>query len=685
MRSRPDLRQHGFIDPARKEQALSDEQQPDPRPWLRGIKGDQVLPLINADAPVIRVAAGPGTGKTFGLSRRVVRLIHPDGDGVSPTQVLVVAFNRVIAQDLNSSIAPQLAGIGLDGPRVSTVHALCHSAIVDERRMLLPSEREAMLYDVRVLHPTEFGSVHFGVLNQMLNDHEAEHRAYPRLIAAVQSWLTIHRARLVGDLPNELAGRIHGGDAEDLRFSHVIVDEFQDLTPAEQRLLARIVTPDGTLLALGDPCQSIYAFRGNDRNGLANLETLTGRPVTDLAMTECQRCPATVVEAVNELMVLDGAPMVSASSTEPNVHLVHWPTPAEEATGMAASVLANWRAHSGESHLVMVTRRRLGYLLRDAIRQLDTSVEVDLAFSESLLDTWEARDGFTFFCLLTDPDPGTWRAWLGNMTEGEKQGKAPSRNAHAYLRFLTRCDRDAIAHEDVAALAAEPRLRPRGQGGVHIWDRAKRFIDLHDSDDWLKMTPAQVITNALDPARWATDFDMDNPARDDLRVMQEQALATLGETYAKHPDWTPAECLRAVAADLRYRIAVREPFGARDESRIQVTTLWGAKGLTAQHVYVLGLCDEALPGRRSEEYPGSDADYEDEQRRLFFVALTRTKRTLVLSQVKGVRRSLGQQLGLAVSSGSPWTNARLTTCRFVGQIRRHLPPSVAGGEWGGCV
>lgn len=58
-------------------------------PWNAGVNGRQVLPLINDDAPVIRVEAGPGTGKTFGLVRRVVRLLHPDGLACSGRKVAV--------------------------------------------------------------------------------------------------------------------------------------------------------------------------------------------------------------------------------------------------------------------------------------------------------------------------------------------------------------------------------------------------------------------------------------------------------------------------------------------------------------------------------------------------------------------------------------------------------------------
>jgi len=74
-----------------------------------GVRGTQVLPIINSDDPVIRVEAGPGTGKTFGLVRRVQRLLHPDGLNVDGQDILVVAFNRVIAQQLQDDIKKCLA------------------------------------------------------------------------------------------------------------------------------------------------------------------------------------------------------------------------------------------------------------------------------------------------------------------------------------------------------------------------------------------------------------------------------------------------------------------------------------------------------------------------------------------------------------------------------------------------
>lgn len=132
-------------------------------PWLEDVEGEQVRPLITDDPLVLRVPAGPGTGKTFGLRKRVLRLLHPEGLGVSPDRVLVCAFNRVIAQDLREEIASELEPHRLDGPVVATVHGLAGQLAGERPRFLLPHEVEEMVYDILISYPdlsASFGNLH---------------------------------------------------------------------------------------------------------------------------------------------------------------------------------------------------------------------------------------------------------------------------------------------------------------------------------------------------------------------------------------------------------------------------------------------------------------------------------------------------------------------------------------------
>src|SRR5271170_1592347 len=124
-----------------------------PQSWNQGVLGTEVPLLINSDGDTIRCVAGPGTGKTFGLVRRVERILHPDGLAARGGDVLIVAFNRVIAKQLDVAITERLATVEHDGnPRIQTIHALCLQIVGEELRILLPHEREGMLYDILETH-----------------------------------------------------------------------------------------------------------------------------------------------------------------------------------------------------------------------------------------------------------------------------------------------------------------------------------------------------------------------------------------------------------------------------------------------------------------------------------------------------------------------------------------------------
>jgi DNA helicase-2/ATP-dependent DNA helicase PcrA len=655
------------------------------QPWNDGVRGTQVLPLINHDADVIRVEAGPGTGKTFGLARRVERIVHPNGLAIPGDEVLVVAFNRAIAKDLRAVIETRLAKSGYSGKPVviRTVHALCLQVLGSPPRLLLPHEREAMIYDV--LHDFPQLRETFGNhadADQALRDHEAKHQDHPSLWQAVQRWLTRHKAQLISDLPGLLLDRLKGGDFAGRTYRHVIVDEFQDLTPGEQDLFMKLRAPGGQFVALGDPRQSIYRFRGNDLLGLAKLESF-GAPVTDLPMSECQRCPDDIVRAANRLMTLSPAQQMHPARDEAaNVHVVYWSSPKQEAIGMARSIVANLRAHPDDKHLVMVSRRQFGYQLREQINEIDASLSVDLNFSESLLETWSVREAFLFFCLAVDPDPPTWRAWLGyqNSASG-KDCKAPERNTDAYLRLLT-ANSDRITESPIRRLVSEPQGQKRGGGGAKLWERAQRFADLKDGLSADGSDAQKALVEILNPEKWVSAETADaETARLDLEFLLAKASADLKEIKLHDADASGSTHLKEVARQLRYQIATREPFDHDEEAALQVATLWGAKGVTADHVYVLGLCEQAVPGSRRDEYPGTDIEYREEQRRLFYVSITRSKKTLVLSRATHIQHGDAKRLGFDVGAGHP---AELAMCPFLRDISNYLPNATAGNVWKGC-
>ena len=157
------------------------------KPWLEDVKGNQVLDIINLDADLILIEAGPGTGKTFGLVRRVQRILHPQGLDVLGQQVLVVAFNRAIAKQLTQDINERLELSPHKGtPVIRTVHALCLEHLGGNLRMLLPHEVDAMIYDVLCTHHE---------LHSTYKKHRHATQAFHNHVAKLEDHMKLWQAR----------------------------------------------------------------------------------------------------------------------------------------------------------------------------------------------------------------------------------------------------------------------------------------------------------------------------------------------------------------------------------------------------------------------------------------------------------------------------------------------------------
>ena len=647
-------------------------------PWNVGVAGEQLLPLINDNASVIRCSAGPGTGKTFGLRRRVLRLLHPSGLGAESGRVLVCAFNRVIARDLRSEIEEELEPHGLETPVVRTIHALCVSLLEDVPRPLLPHETEIMVYDVRAQYPAvnELFERSQRVALRALREHEAQAEHHPELAQAVREWLADHRAGLVGDAPREVESLLRGGTVPDRLYEHVIVDEFQDLSESEARVVVGLRAEYASLTAVGDRKQSIYAFRGNADKGLELLPELVGSaPIVDHPMDECRRCPAEIVRLANAVMALEGEPLRDVRGEGGEIHRVHHTTPEVESNRMAKEILRVYESRPNAKHLVLVTRRRWGYDLRAAIRCLDEEAPVQTVFAEDPLETWPAREAVMFFSIVAEPnDPVNLRAWLGYQEPAEGRSfKAMRRNAPAYVAL--RADKGVLSLEIALQLAEADERSFSGSGRRNLLERLTRLRDLH-AELPSSADPAVIIDHIFDTERWINlDGDDATLARDDLCRLKSE----VERLAADH------ESLAELARALRFRIATREPLDVDAEAAIRIVTLWGAKGLTADHVYVVGLCDEALPGPHDPDSTGlTTAQHLSEQRRLLYVSLTRAKESLVISRASKIRRGQVSALGLSRNSGQPryWQDLRWS------QFFDDLPPgaladSVPGTNWQG--
>lgn len=639
--------------------------------WNEGLEGQALVVASTPDSP-LRVVAGPGTGKTFSLMRRVTRLLE---EGADPRRVLVCTFTRTAAADL----AREVAGLGVTGAEdiwAGTLHAYCFQLLRRTEvlettgrvpRPLLDFENRFMLQDL--MHQG------FGGIRECQNRLLAFNAGWARLQSdepgwpdapedrrfhnGLLSWLRFHLCMLVGELVSEAVHYLRDNPASRDRraFDHVLIDEYQDLNRAEQVILD-LLAGQGSLTIIGDEDQSIYSFKFAHPEGIAEFsDTHPGTHDEDLL--ECRRCPQRVVDMANSLIANNinrSARTLTCREGNPEgeIHVVQWHSMEEEAQGLAQFI--HNRVRRGDvapgGVLVLAPRRQIGYAIRDTLNGLGTNAHS--FFNEEAFDgrpqdgnDCASQQAFTLLSLLADLDDiVSLRCWCGF---GSSSLRAP-----AWKRLRDHCNETVEDPRQV--------LEQLAVGTIHIpytGQLVTRYQELQQRLADLRDLAGQALIDALFPedSEWAAPFRLVSPTNDD------------GE------DCGPTGLFEGV------RTRIIQPELPTDVEYVRIMSLHKSKGLTADMVVVAGCIAGMIPGAISNDPSPADQQRTlEEQRRLFFVAITRSRRVLVLSNFMRLRRDLAYRMRVPVRRGN-MTHATTYASRFMRELGRSCPIAVPGDDF----
>lgn len=441
---------------------------------------------------------------------------------------------------------------------------------------------------------------------------------------------------LIGEVVHLCVVGLESYDIEPGIFDYVVIDEYQDLTAAEQELVRLIWSSAGSLTVLGDNDQSIYGFRFNHPEGIEDFN-LQWPDCDDLTFADNRRCGVEILDFANLMMAEAGSskpPMNPKSQRAGIVKAVHWETLDDEINGLASYV----RANPEDTFLVLVPRRVIGYRLAEAIGS-----DAKTSFAEQVLDHPIAQEAFATVSLLADAeDSVAARSYLG--FHGTIRKQANRRNADAYSTIPT-----DIGGHDLIRRIASGEVAVSGSGQSHISTRARLAVDLIDRG----LTSEQVIDEFFDSS--LADGESDQEKRrwlvQDLLELRTAARELLA--LQDKPD------LAKAVATMRYRIATRAPLRTSDtdDPRVKIMTLHSAKGLEADNVVVAGVADQFMPGEDA-----NDSSVVAEQRRLLYVAVTRARDSLIISwprriQATDVMRNKGRRDSVITKGGIKWAIA----------------------------
>ena len=614
-------------------------------------KEDPSNQIVDSHAQFMRVRAGPGTGKSYSMKRRVARLID---DGVEPRKILVVTFTRIAALDLQQELADMEIG-GAEQLRATTLHALAMRMLRVPRvraefprsvRIVADFERDPMIADLqrpgrdkRAIRKMLLA--YEGLWARLQEDQPRDpqsddERAFERDLRA---WLDFHDLMLMDELIPRLYRHLseHPNVIDADRYAHVLIDEFQDLNKAEQ-CLCDLIAGNAAVAIIGDEDQSIYGFKHAHPDGIRDWP-LQRPDVDDIALVDCHRCPSKVVNAANRLIGnavrVDRDPLRTVQERGTGeTHVWQFWMPKQEATQIVSEIEHLIRSDVPPGDILVLTRdRRYGREIQDQLQR--SSVPTESFLARSLTNSDSVVHRLEVLSLVAHPDDRLALRWL--LGEGSQ-----SWNKGLYARLLDRCRSNPTQ--------GPWQMLSDQADGVVSYGLDKRLIDrfkaIRDEVAGIaRLDGIRAIVDCLFP-------DDDSDVREIRAIMLEAIDLHGGDEHADLQSVLPA-VLRSidVPEDRDKKVAVR------------LMTLHKSKGLSAPYTFIIGCIDEILP-----KY--GDADFHEE-RRLMYVGVSRVKADLD----KGKRGVLVLTYPIRLRTGMP--NQLSVTCEADPDRRGLMQPHVS--------
>lgn len=638
--------------------------------------GSEAYSIAASENERIRVVAGPGTGKSFAMKRRVARLLET---GVDPSSILPVTFTRVAAEDLHRELVA-MDTPGAENLKATTLHSLA-LRILARNHVLLTTGRTPRPLNEFELEPVYADLYQFGGKRDIKRKILAYHAAWARLQdddptdveefrdaefeAALISWLVFHRGMLIGEVIPYLYDYLRNSPGSDERteFEHILVDEFQDLNKVEQEIV-RMLSDRADVCVVGDDDQSIYSFKFANPEGIQNWCD-DNEDADDLALTDCRRCPCRVVRIANHLIAesptreSERELVEYEANGEGVARIIRYNDLEREVRGIATIIenLLGEGAHPGNI-IVLAQRKKIGTYIYEEL--VGRGMPAKSYYQEAELDDEDTQERFAFLKLAAENDDRVALRWL------------LGRNSSSWLRGGYARVRAHSAHTGLSPWQVLQGLRDGDIHLPHTGALVARFEEVCDR--------VEELQEIFDGGELHSLIDELFPDSDDRwRDLRKLALEIL-----ESDEIADDASLSEFVAELSYAIAQPEiPYEIQE---VRIMSLHKSKGLSAPTTIIAACVEGVLPRRPDDDLTDNQklADIE-EQRRLFFVGITRVKAypadgepgRLFLTYSRRMAAADARQSGIQPAQFE-YGEAVMNPSRFLGQLGPAAPAAEAG-------
>jgi DNA helicase-2/ATP-dependent DNA helicase PcrA len=614
---------------------------------LEGLNEAQKNAVLSAEGPLL-VLAGAGSGKTRVITHRIIHLVL---QGVAPEKILAVTFTNKAAKEMRERVLSLLSKYrgserAIDGgvPLVTTFHALGvrmlreHHEVFGLRKQFTIYDRsdsvsalkkamEKASVDPKQFEPRKILSIISRAKGDAVTptDFASSARTYPERVAG-EVW--VHYEHILKEE--------HALDFDDLlaktlsmlkshppildeyrrRFTYVHIDEYQDTNRVQYEIARLIVGERANLCVVGDVDQNIYSWRGADIKNILQFERHF--PTTKIIMLEENyRSTQTIITASNDIIEKNvNRPLKTVFTNNHEGELISLYAAMggqEEAEHVALTAKDLVKNGANPSDIAVLFRTNFqSRALEEAFINYDVPYQM---LGTKFFDRKEIKDVLAFLRYALNPS-GTGDLVRIINTPARGIGKV------TVLKIVEgkMADLPAKTHEKVSAF----------------------FNLIEEIANYAKEHPVHE-TLAFIIKRTGMEDEFKTGGEEGLeRLENVRELVSLGTKYS---EYEPEEAIEHLLEDSALGSDQDELKDKEEFDAVRLMTIHSSKGLEFPYIFITGLEEGLFPHERL----GDEKTDEEEERRLFYVALTRAKKKVFLSYAH-IRTIFGTQRVNAPSS-----------------------------------
>jgi ATP-dependent DNA helicase UvrD/PcrA len=605
----------------------------DPSTLLEGLTAPQRAAVTQRGGPLL-VIAGAGSGKTRVLTRRIAHLLAT-GDA-RPYEIMAITFTNKAADEMRRRVI-ELVGPDADRMWVSTFHSAClrmlraHADVLGYQRgftiydagdaeTAVERIMKELNLDLKRLPPRSVSAAISAAKNEMISPEryfdiygdDPQRRRIAEIFQLYEKRLRTANAMDFDDLLVNAVAMMRADESVlrsyQERFHYLLVDEFQDTNGVQNELVMMLAAEHRNLCVVGDSDQSIYRFRAADVRNILQFEQRF--PDAEVILLEQNfRSTQTILDAANAVIAKNASRHAKNLFTDgaqgEKIRLYRAGDEYDEGRWVA-SELRRLRSEHGISWNEMAVFYRTNAQSRVLEEEmLRANVPYRVISGMRFYDRKEIKNALAYARLIVNPrDEASARRVINEPKRGVGEGAQAKLGAYAAEHGLSFAE---AAHHAAAA-----GLSGRALAG------ADKFSFMLDE--------LRALTNDLSPREMIDAIVRESGMGDALRAEDSDEaysrLENLGELASAAAQYdTLLDFVERMAL-----VADSDQLGSGDGT-ISMMTLHVAKGLEFPAVVVTGLEETIFPHRRALS---DDAELEEE-RRLFYVGVTRAMRHLVLT------------------------------------------------------